>query len=159
MKDVGVTEKLERLKGELLAELKNQTRAHTSLRTTSSFVACIWEEAIPKKFPIPIMGAYNGIGNPREHVINYKTLMELQTHFDTLLCKVFPTTLTGAVLTWFNNMKIESIKTFYDLISLFMGSFIASVSVQRKTNYLETVRQKKDKILREYVVRFNAEAL
>lgn len=47
MKD-GVTEKLKRLKGELLADLNNQTGAHTSLRTTSSFVAHIQEETIPK---------------------------------------------------------------------------------------------------------------
>lgn len=41
MKDAGVIEKLKRLKGELLAELKNQTRVHTSLRIISPFVARI----------------------------------------------------------------------------------------------------------------------
>lgn len=88
---------------------------------------------------IPTMRVCNGTGNPRDHVINYKILMDLQTHSDTLFCKVFSTTLTGAVLTWFNNMKTKSIKTFYELTSLFMDRFIASVSAQRKTSYLETV--------------------
>lgn len=83
--------------------------------------------------------------------------MELQTHFDTLLCKVFSTTLTGAALTWFNNLEVESIRNFGDLS--FMESFIASVPAQRKTSYLETIRQRRDKTLEEYVAHFNAEAL
>lgn len=45
------------------------------------------------------MVAYDDIGNPRDHVINYKTFMELLTHSDFLLCKVFPTVLTRAALT------------------------------------------------------------
>ncbi|KAJ9159589.1 hypothetical protein P3X46_025089 [Hevea brasiliensis] len=41
------------------------------------------------------MTLYDGRRNPRELVINYKAFIELQTHLDALLCKVFPTTLTG----------------------------------------------------------------
>lgn len=40
----GLSEKLQKLKEELLAELKNQIGAHTSLRTTSPFVAWIQED-------------------------------------------------------------------------------------------------------------------
>lgn len=105
------------------------------------------------------MRAYNGIGNPSEHVINYKTFIELQIHYDALLYKVFPTTLTGIVLTWFNNLEAKSIQNFYDLANSFMERFIASVLAQRKMSYLEMVRQRKDETLREYVARFNAEAL
>lgn len=76
---------------------------------------------------MPTMGAYNGTGNPRVHVINYKIFMELQTHVGTLLCNLFSTTLTEVALTWFNNLKVESIKNFYDLANSFMGRFIASV--------------------------------
>lgn len=76
----------------------------------------------PKKFPMVTMGAYNGMGNLMDHIINYKIFMELKTHSDTLLCKVFPTTLTRAALTWFNNLEAENIKTFRDLINSFMGS-------------------------------------
>lgn len=41
----------------------------------------------------------------------------------------------------------------------FVGRFIASVPAQRKTSYLEMVKQKKDETLWEYVTRFNAKAL
>lgn len=95
------------------------------------------------------MEAYNGTGNPRDHVIDYKTFMELQTHFDVLLYKVFPTTLTGTTLTWFNNLEVESIRTFGDLANSFMGRFIASILALQKTSYLEIVRQKRDESLQE----------
>ncbi|XP_021598835.1 uncharacterized protein LOC110604835 [Manihot esculenta] len=83
------------------------------------------------------MVAYDGIGNSREHVLNYKTFMKLQTHSDALMCKVFLTTLIGPVRAW----------------------FIAGVPAERKTSYLETIRQRRNESLREYVTKFNSEAL
>lgn len=32
------------------------------------------------------MTAYDGTKNPQEHVLNYKTFIELQTHSDALMC-------------------------------------------------------------------------
>ncbi|XP_043805304.1 uncharacterized protein LOC122721516 [Manihot esculenta] len=105
------------------------------------------------------MAAYDGIGNPREHVLSYKTFMELQTLSDVLMCKVFPTTLTGPARAWFNNLEAGSIRSFRDLANAFISRFVAGVSADRKTSYLETVRQRRDESLREYVARFNTEAL
>lgn len=122
-REEGVEKRLERLKEELLAELKSQVGAQTSLRTSSPFVICVQEETIRKKF----LMLYDDTENPRDHVINYKTFMELQTHTDALLCNVFPTILTGATLMWFNNLEVESIRTFGDLANSFMGKFVASI--------------------------------
>ncbi|XP_021627563.1 uncharacterized protein LOC110626117 [Manihot esculenta] len=69
------------------------------------------------------MATYDGARNPREHILNYKTFMELQTLSDALT------------------------------------RFIVGVPTERKTSYLETVRQRKNESLREYVARFNTEAL
>ncbi|XP_043809011.1 uncharacterized protein LOC110606147 [Manihot esculenta] len=105
------------------------------------------------------MAVYDGIGNPREHVLNYKTFMELQTLSNALMCKVFPTTLSGPARTWFNSLEAGSIRSFGDLAIRFISRFIAGVPEDRKTSYLETVRQRRDESLREYVARFNTEAL
>ncbi|XP_043807332.1 uncharacterized protein LOC122721975 [Manihot esculenta] len=105
------------------------------------------------------MAAYDGAGNPKEHVLNYKSFMELQTLSDTLMCKVFPTTLSGPARAWFNSLKAESIRSFGDLANAFVSRFIVGVPTDRKTSYLETVRQKGDESLREYVACFNTEAL
>ncbi|XP_021602047.1 uncharacterized protein LOC110607270 [Manihot esculenta] len=75
------------------------------------------------------------------------------------MCKVFPTTLTGPARAWFNSLEAGSIQSFSDLANIFISRFIAGVPADRKTSYLETVRQKKNESLREYVARFNTEAL
>ncbi|XP_021612947.1 uncharacterized protein LOC110615414 [Manihot esculenta] len=105
------------------------------------------------------MATYDRMGNPREHILNYKTFMELQTLSDALMCKVFPTTLTRPARAWFNSLDAKSIKSFGDLANVFISRFIAGVTAERKTSYLETVRQRKNESLREYVARFNTEAL
>ncbi|XP_021626962.1 uncharacterized protein LOC110625632 [Manihot esculenta] len=105
------------------------------------------------------MAAYDSTGNPREDVLNCKMFMELQTHSDALMCKVFPTTLTGPAWAWFNSLDAGSIKSFLDLASVFISRFIRGVPAKRKTSYLEIVRQRRNESLREYVARFNSEAL
>ncbi|XP_043809109.1 uncharacterized protein LOC122722469 [Manihot esculenta] len=108
---------------------------------------------------MPSMTAYDGAGNPREHVLNYKTFIELQTLSDALMCKAFPMTLSGPVRAWFNNLEAGSISSFGDLATRFISRFIAGVPADRKTSYLETIKQRRDESLREYVARFNTEAL
>ncbi|XP_021606836.1 uncharacterized protein LOC110611038 [Manihot esculenta] len=105
------------------------------------------------------MAAYDGAGNPREHILNYKIFMELQTLLDALMCKVFPTTLAGPARAWFNSLEAGSIRSFGDLATIFISRFIAGVPADRKTSYLETVRQRMNETLREYVACFNTEAL
>ncbi|XP_021616640.1 uncharacterized protein LOC110617953 [Manihot esculenta] len=105
------------------------------------------------------MAAYDGTRNPREHVLSYKTFMELQALSDALMCKVFPTTLAGPARAWFNNLEVGSIRSFGDLANAFISQFVAGVPAERKTSYLEMVRQRRDESLREYVARFNTEAL
>ncbi|XP_021596228.1 uncharacterized protein LOC110602932 [Manihot esculenta] len=154
-----VDQKLQELREQLLAELRLKDQDQTLLPTSSPFSKWVQQETVPKKFMIPPMAAYDGAGNPREHVLNYKTFMELQTLSDALMCKVFPTTLSGPARAWFNNLESGSINSFGDLATRFISRFIAGVPADRKTSYLEMIRQKRDESLREYVARFNTEAL
>ncbi|XP_021616539.1 uncharacterized protein LOC110617841 [Manihot esculenta] len=75
------------------------------------------------------------------------------------MCKVFPTALTGPAWAWFNSLEAVSIRSFGDLATIFNSRFIAGVPADRKTSYLETVRQRRNETLREYVARFNTKAL
>ncbi|XP_021602743.1 uncharacterized protein LOC110607886 [Manihot esculenta] len=75
------------------------------------------------------------------------------------MCKVFSTTLSGPARAWFNSLEAGSIRSFGDLANAFVSRFIAGVPADRKTSYLETVRQRRDESLREYIARFNTEAL
>ncbi|XP_021620550.1 uncharacterized protein LOC110620912 [Manihot esculenta] len=68
-------------------------------------------------------------------------------------------TLSGPARAWFNNLEAESISSFGDLATRFISRFIAGVPADRKTSYLEIIKQRRDESLREYVARFNTEAL
>lgn len=46
-----------------------------------------------------------------------------------------------------------------DLASVFINRFIAGILAERKMSYLEIVRQRRNESLRQYVARFNSEAL
>ncbi|XP_021629659.1 uncharacterized protein LOC110627617 [Manihot esculenta] len=139
-------------------ELGAKDNSGPLLLTSSAFMKWIQQETISKKFIMPTLAAYDGTRNPREHVLDYKTFMELHTHPNALMCKVFPTTLTGPAQAWFNSLESGSVRNFVDLANMFINSFIAGVT-ERKMSYLETIRQRRNESLREYVARFNAEAL
>ncbi|XP_021600727.1 uncharacterized protein LOC110606287 [Manihot esculenta] len=147
------------MREQLLAELGAKDHKQALLPASSPFSRWVQQETIPKKFMMPPMAAYDGAGNLREHVLNYKTFMELQTLSDALMCKVFPTTLTGPALAWFNSLEAGSIRSFGDLANVFISRFIARVPADRKTSYLEIVKQRRNESLREYVAHFNTEAL
>ncbi|XP_043816063.1 uncharacterized protein LOC122724603 [Manihot esculenta] len=68
-------------------------------------------------------------------------------------------TLLGPARVWFNSLEAGSIRSFGDLANAFVSRFIAGVPADRKTSYLETVRQRRDESLREYVAHFNTKAL
>lgn len=85
------------------------------------------------------MAAYDGAGNPWEHILNYKTFMELQTLSDALMCNVFPTILIRLARVWFNSLEVGSIKSFTDLANISINRFIVGVLAERKTSYLEMV--------------------
>lgn len=56
-------------------------------------------------------------------------------------------------------MELGSIKNSVGLANLFIRMFIAGVPAERKTSYLETVKQMRNESLRECVARFNSEVL
>ena len=66
----------------------------------------------PAKIKVKNMAAFDGTSCPEEHIMAYKNLMLLYTTNRALLCKIFPTTLTGVALTWYTSLPVESINIF-----------------------------------------------
>lgn len=75
------------------------------------------------------------------------------------MCKVFPITLIGPAQARFNSLEPKSVRNFVDLAKLFISRFIVRVPAKKKTSYLETIKQRRNKSLRLYVAIFNSEAL
>ena len=66
---------------------------------------------------------YDGSTNPNEHIDAYTTHMCLYTSDDAMLCRVFPTSLKEASLSWFTKLSPNSIDSFATLVAKFETQF------------------------------------
>jgi len=90
----------------------NSTRRHP-------FTNTIIEVPLPEKWK-----GFNR--DPDEHMDAYTTHMSLYTSDDAMLCRVFPTSLKGAALSWFTKLSPNSIDSFATLVAKFETHFATS---------------------------------
>ena len=76
------------------------------------------------RFTQPPFNSYDGKMDPIEHINHYIQMMSLHTHNDTLMCKVFSSSLRPTALGWFNGLRKGSIHSFAKLIQEFGVRFV-----------------------------------
>lgn len=113
----------------------------------------------PRKFKMPQLPSYDDTPDPKGHVQVYKTIMEIQGANDAFLCRVFPTTLSGAAQNWYNNLPRRSIGSFRELSAVFCQQFVASKWRKKSSASLLNLKQQEGESLRTYIKRFNVERL
>ena len=64
----------------------------------------ILEYEPPHGFVIPAFTMFDGSIDPYDHMLYYNKAMTLNADNDLLLCKVFPASLRGPVLSWFHKL-------------------------------------------------------
>ncbi|XP_059670901.1 uncharacterized protein LOC132316444 [Cornus florida] len=84
--------------------------------------------------------------------------MALDDRNDPWICKVFPTSLTGAALEWFRNRLHKSILDYVTLCTMFLVQYCRNKKQKKSIASLFTVRQKKEETLQDFKSRFNMEA-
>ena len=67
---------------------------------------------------------YNGRTNPVEHVSHFNQRMVVQSKNESLMCKVFPSSLGPVVIRWFDGLGAGSIDSFKELTRVFGSRFI-----------------------------------
>ena len=75
----------------------------------------------------------DGSDDPAEHIASYRAHMAVKTICEAMLCKFFPTTLSGLALNWYTTLPLGSVDNFASLESLFLDHFVAAKR-QRKSN-------------------------
>lgn len=68
---------------------------------------------------------------------------------------MFPTSLKGAALTWFDSLEFESINSFEELVNQFRAQFASSIKIRKVANHLFTIVQGKFESLKAYTQLFN----
>ncbi|XP_010665728.1 uncharacterized protein LOC104882989 [Beta vulgaris subsp. vulgaris] len=85
--------------------------------------------------------------------------MLLYTDTDSVWCKVFPSTLVRLGQTWFKSIPPATVFDFRQLTSMFVTHFVRNKRMEKTTAELMSIKQGDSESLRDYVGRFNVEAV
>ncbi|XP_058111583.1 uncharacterized protein LOC131254897 [Magnolia sinica] len=85
--------------------------------------------------------------------------MQIQSATDVMMCRAFSITLSGSARSWYQQLKPKSIGSFTELSKLFLTQFISSKKSRKSTTHLFTLKQGNKEPLKDYIARFNEEAL
>ncbi|XP_023920242.1 uncharacterized protein LOC112038939 [Quercus suber] len=118
------------------------------------FSTDIERASMPNRFTHPPFNSYDGKMDPVEHVSHYIQMMSLHTRNDTLMCKVFPSSLGPTTLRWFNGLRKGSIHNFAKLIQEFGVQFVTCNQVPQPVDALLSMKIWVGETLRNYASRY-----
>ena len=118
--------------------------------TRSPFSNGIEHALMPSRFTRPPFSSYDRKTDPVKCVNHYIQMMSLHTHNDTLMYKVFPSSLGPTALRWFNGLRKDSIHSFAELIQEFGVRFVTCSQVPQPVDALLSVKTRVGDTLRSY---------
>ncbi|XP_020231712.1 uncharacterized protein LOC109812202 [Cajanus cajan] len=143
------------------------TRSHRSEQTHISrpvddrhsvcrhpFIDGIMEVPLPPTWKPLNIERYDGPSDPDEHIDAYITQINLYTNEDAIMCRVFPTSLKGAALSWYTQLPPRSVDNFNTLVRLFSAQYATSRPHHITSVALSNLRQQDDESLRHFMERF-----
>ncbi|KAK1396496.1 hypothetical protein POM88_006359 [Heracleum sosnowskyi] len=92
---------------------------------TPPFTQDIMKTAISRKFKMPSIKAYDGTGDPANHVRTFSNALLLQPTNDAVKCRAFPQTLADMAQCWYSRLPPNSIGSFKELSKAFINQFIS----------------------------------
>nr|XP_017217146.1 PREDICTED: uncharacterized protein LOC108194707 [Daucus carota subsp. sativus] len=114
---------------------------------------------ISRKFKLSTIKAYDGTGDPANHVRTFMNALLLQPVTEAIKCRAFPQTLSGMAQHWYSRLPPNSISCFADLSRAFIGQFVGSKTHAKSSASLMNLHQGKNESLQEYMNHFTKEAL
>ncbi|XP_058763967.1 uncharacterized protein LOC131637394 [Vicia villosa] len=107
----------------------------------------------------PTLDPYDGTTDPDDHIRNIEAVMEYHIVHGSIKCRIFPTTLRKGAMTWYRNLPPNFVHSWAELKELFLSHFTASRRQPKSEANLEAVVQGTNEPLRDYLDRFNREAV
>ncbi|XP_072059858.1 uncharacterized protein [Arachis hypogaea] len=115
---------------------------------------------LPRQFTLPTtLTLYDGLGDPKQHVKKFRSIMIVNGASDPILCRCFPSFLDGPALDWFCSLPADSISRFQELARQFEDHFAASAIYLHDSDYLTTIKQGPQESLKDYITRFTKVAM
>ena len=97
---------------------------------------------------------YNGRIDPVEHVTHFNQRMVVHSKNETLMCKVFPSSLEPVVMRWFDGLGAGSIGSFEELTRVFGSHFITCSRVPQPLDSLLSMSMLEGETLKTYSDRY-----
>ena len=97
---------------------------------------------------------YNGRTDPMEHVSHFNHKMIVHSKNETLMCKVFLSSLEPVVMRWFDDLQEGSIIAFKELARVFGARFVTCSRVPRLLNSLLPMTMREVETLKTYSDRY-----
>ena len=85
-----------------------------------------------------------------EHVSHFNQKMAVHSKDETLMCKIFPSSLGPMAMRWFNGLKANSIDSFKKLTQSFDAHFITCSRVPLPLGSLFSMSMREGKTLKAY---------
>ncbi|XP_057719195.1 uncharacterized protein LOC130933583 [Arachis stenosperma] len=124
------------------------------------FTVDIMNFQLPKQFTLPTtLTPYDGLGDPKQHIKKFRSIMIVNGASDPILCRCFPSFLDGPALDWFCFLPADSISRFQELAKQFEDHFAASAIYLHDSDYLTTIKQGPQESLKDYITRFTKVAM
>ncbi|XP_075636821.1 uncharacterized protein LOC142609071 [Castanea sativa] len=120
----------------------------------SPFTRRIERAELPKRFAQPTFTVYNGRTDPIEHVSYFNQKMAIYTRNETLMCKVFPSSLGPVAMRWFDRLHERSINSYEELIRAFGARFVMYNKVPRTLDSLLALSMREGETLKTYSDRY-----
>ena len=116
----------------------------------SPFKRIIEGGKLSQRFTQPTFTMYNGRTNPVEHVNHFNQRMIVHSKNETLMCKVFLSSLGLVVMRWFDSLKARSTDFFKELTQAFGSHFITCSRVSWPLDSLLSMSMREGETLKTY---------
>src|SRR5256885_2515633 len=114
------------------------------------------KKAAPMAYKMPKFSLYNGMGSPRIHLMQYKSLMEISGSPPEDIVKMFPLSLTGAAQTWYYNLDKKMTRDWNELSAVFLKEYAFNAEMDVGMRDLECTVQKVYEPFAKYLIRWRS---
>ena len=120
----------------------------------SPFTRGIVKAKFPRRFHQPTFAMYNGRTDPVEHVSQFKQKIAIHSQDETLMCRVFPSSLGPMPMRWFDGLRTNSISSFKKLTQSFCSRFITCSRVPQPLDSLLSMSMREGESVKAYAERY-----
>ena len=116
--------------------------------SSSPFTYRIEGGRLPRRFTQPTFTMYNGKIDSMEHMSHFNQRMIVHSKNETLMCKIFPSSLGPMAMRWFVGLGAGSIGSFKELTQAFGSHFIMCSRVPRPLDSLLSMSMREGETLK-----------